>query len=89
MQSEFESQIAELIVEAVNLEDISPDSIDPDAQLFGYEGGSLGLDSIDALEIAMAIAKKYQVQIKADDENNLKIFASLRSLAEFVESQLA
>lgn len=86
MQSEFESKLAALIIEAVNLEDVDPSEIVPEAPLFGYtQADSLGLDSIDALEIAMLIAKEFKVQLKADDENNLKIFSSLRSLANYIQ----
>lgn len=89
MQTELENKLAELIVEVVNLEDIEASEIEPEASLFGYDEGSLGLDSIDALEISMAVARDYNVQLKADDENNLKIFASLRSLATHVQANMA
>jgi acyl carrier protein len=79
-----ELALAELIVVAVNLEDIRPADIDPEAPLFG-EG--LCLDSIDALEIALEISKRYNVQLRADDEENRRIFASLRALAAHIESQ--
>lgn len=78
----LEAELARLVVEAVNLE-ISADEIDPDAPLYG-EG--LGLDSIDMLEISLAIGKRYGVELRADDENNRRIFASLRNLAEHVGS---
>jgi acyl carrier protein len=71
-QSEFEQDIAQLIVESLNLEDISAADIDPDEALFG-EG--LGLDSIDALELALAITQKYAVQLKADDANVQEVLA--------------
>jgi acyl carrier protein len=83
-QTPEESALAELIVAAVNLEDVRPSDIDPEAPLFG-EG--LGLDSIDALEIALEISKRYGVQLRADDEENRRIFASLRALAAHVETQ--
>jgi acyl carrier protein len=79
-QSKPESEIAELMVTVLNLE-IDPGTIDPEAPLF-YEG--LGLDSIDALEMALELSKKYSVELRADDENNGQIFASLRNLAGFV-----
>lgn len=82
-QTPAEQALAELIVVAVNLEDVKPVDIDPDAPLFG-EG--LGLDSIDALELALEISKRYGVQLRADDEENRRIFASLRALAAHVES---
>ena len=83
-QTPAEQALAELIVAAVNLEDVKPADIDPEAPLFG-EG--LGLDSIDALEIALEISKRHGVQLRADDEENRRIFASLRSLAAHVESR--
>ena len=79
-QTPFEAEIARLIVEAVNLE-AAADTIDPEAPLYG-EG--LGLDSIDMLEISLAVGKSYGVELRADDEANRRIFASLRSLAAHV-----
>ena len=76
----FEHALAELIVTALHLE-IAPSEIVPEAPLFG-EG--LGLDSIDALELALAISRQYGMELKSDDERNLAIFASLRSLAGYV-----
>lgn len=78
-------EIAEIIVSALNL-DIAPSGIDPDGALFG-EG--LGLDSIDILEVALVISKRYGIQLRADSEDNTRIFRSLRSLAEYVASQKA
>ncbi len=83
-QTPAEHALAELIVAAVNLEDVRPADIDPEAPLFG---DGLGLDSIDALELALEIAKRYGVQLRAEDEENRRIFASLRALAAHVESQ--
>lgn len=77
----LEQEVAELIVTSLNLEDIQPEEIDPEAPLFG-EG--LGLDSIDALEIALAISSQYGFQLRSDDENNVKIFSSLRSLSQYI-----
>jgi acyl carrier protein len=82
-QTAAEQALAELIVSAVNLEDVQPSDIDPEAPLFG---DGLGLDSIDALELALEISKRYGVQLRADNEENQRIFASLRSLAAYVES---
>ena len=83
-QSASELALAELLVEVLNLEDVEPNEIDPEEPLFG-EG--LGLDSIDALEIALAIAQEHGVEIKAEDEGTKEAFATLRSLNAFVESQ--
>jgi len=81
--SVLEKELAELLVEALFLEDIDPASIDPEAPLFG---DGLGLDSIDALEIAMAVAKKYQVELSPNNQNNREIFSSLRSLAAYIDA---
>ena len=78
-----EQELAHVIVESLNLEGVSPGDIDPDARLFG-EG--LGLDSLDMLELSMAIEQKYGVKLRSDDPDNAKIFASLRSLSEHVQS---
>jgi acyl carrier protein len=80
VQTPLETEIARLVVEAVNLETPAA-AIDPEAPLYG-EG--LGLDSIDMLEIALAIGKQYGVELRADDEANRDIFASLRRLARHV-----
>lgn len=73
-------ELAELIVQALNLE-LSPAGIDADAPLYG-EG--LGLDSIDILEIALVVSKRYGVQLRADSAENEQIFRSLRRLAEYI-----
>ena len=85
-QSEHEREVAELIVECLNLEDVGAEDIVPDEPLFG-EG--LGLDSIDALELALAITQKYSVQLKADDANIQEVFGSLRSLSAYIADQAA
>ena len=85
-QSQQESELAALIVETLNLEDVRPDEIAPDDLLFGDD---LGLDSIDALELALAISQKYGVQLKAEDESVKSAFATLRSLNEFIERNTA
>jgi acyl carrier protein len=79
-QPELEQEVAGLIVEALNLE-IAPSEIPPDAPLFG-EG--LGLDSIDILEVALVVSKKYGFQLRSDDNNNTRIFQSLRSLCQHI-----
>ena len=76
----LEREVAQLIVEALNLE-VRPEEIASDAPLYG-EG--LGLDSIDILEIALVVSKKYGFQLRSDDENNVRIFASLGSLASHI-----
>jgi len=81
----LEGEMAELIVTSLRLE-VAPSAIDPEAPLFG-EG--LGLDSIDALEIALAISKTYGFQLRSDDEHNHRIFANLRTLAAHVEKHRA
>jgi acyl carrier protein len=73
-------ELATLITQAINLE-VAPDKIDPDAPLYG-EG--LGLDSIDILEVALVVAKRYNLQLKAESDENHVIFASLRNLAQYV-----
>jgi len=76
----LEAEVASLIVSALNLE-VAAGEVDPVAPLYG-EG--LGLDSIDILEIALVISKKYGLQIKAGDKDNIRIFASLRNLAAHI-----
>jgi acyl carrier protein len=74
-------ELKSLLINELNLEDMSPADIDEDAPLF-REG--LGLDSIDALELAVILDQKYGVKIKSDDERNADIFSSLSALADFV-----
>ncbi len=76
-------EVAELIVSALNL-DMDPGEIEADAALFG---DGLGLDSIDVLEIALVISKKYGFQLKSDNEDNIRIFSSLRALSTYIASQ--
>ena len=85
-QTEAERELAELLVESLNLDDVAPESIDPEAPLFNT---GLGLDSIDALELALAISKQYGFQLRSDNEDNRRIFASLRALSAHVQSQRA
>lgn len=86
-QTAFEKEIADLLVSTLELEDIDAGSIEPGAPLFGQGADSLGLDSIDALEIALAVSQRYAVELRADDEQNSQIFASLRSLSEYVQRE--
>ena len=76
-----EHQLACMIVEVLNLEDILPEDMDPTESLFD---GRLCLDSIDALEIAVAIAQNYGVHLKAEDEESQSVFSTLRSLSEYI-----
>ena len=85
-QSKREQALAQLIVETLNLEDVSPADIDPEQPLFG---DGLGLDSIDALELALAITQTYAVQLRSDDDNMQKVFGTLRSLNTFIEEHSA
>ena len=77
-----EQELAHLIVGSLNLEGVSAEDIDPEARLFG-EG--LGLDSLDMLELSMAVEQKYGVKLRSDDPDNAKIFASLRSLSKHIQ----
>jgi acyl carrier protein len=76
----LQSEVAALLVEALNL-DIAPETIDPDAPLYG---DGLGLDSIDILEVALVVSQRYGFQMRSDDEDNVRIFKSLASLAEHI-----
>lgn len=76
-------EVAELIISALNL-DMAPGEIAADAPLFG---DGLGLDSIDVLEIALVISKQYGFQLKSDNEDNIRIFSSLRALTAHIASQ--
>ena len=78
--SALETEVARLIVEALNLE-MEPSQIDPLAPLFG---DGLGLDSIDILEVALVVSKQYGFQLRSDDDDNVRIFQSLRSLCEHI-----
>ena len=75
-----EAELARLIVSTLNL-DVSATDIDPDAPLYG-EG--LGLDSIDMLEIALAVSREFGVKLRADDKNNRTTFSSLRALNRYI-----
>lgn len=81
----LQAEVAEIIVSALNLE-IKPEEIEPDAPLFG---DGLGLDSIDILEVALVVSKRYGFQLKADNEDNIKIFTSLRTLAAHIAAHRA
>ena len=81
-----EHELAQLIVESLNLDGVSPGDIDPEARLFG-EG--LGLDSLDMLELSMSVEQKYGVKLRSDDPDNAKIFGSLRSLSQHIQTHRA
>lgn len=85
VQTPLQREVAALLVEALNL-DIAPDSIDPHAPIYG-EG--LRLDSIDILEVALVVTQRYGFQLRADDEENVKIFTSLATLADHVAARRA
>ena len=84
MSQSLEDRLKNLIVEALALEDVEPSEIETEDALF-VEG--LGLDSIDALELALAIQEEFGVATSPDDERNREIFYSVKSLAEFIQSQ--
>lgn len=87
VQTAQEAELAALLVQALNLEGVEPGSIDPEAPLFGHDQGGLGLDSIDALEIALAIQQHYAVELRSDDEATRQVFRSLRLLSAHVQSR--
>jgi acyl carrier protein len=87
--TETELELAQLLIGALNLEGKDAASIDPEAPLFGDYGTGWGLDSIDALEIALAIQQQYGVELRAEDETSRRAFASLRELAVFVSARRA
>jgi len=78
------NELKQLIIDALNLEDMSINEIETEAPLFG---DGLGLDSIDALELGLAIKKKYNIVIDADDSNTRQHFASVENLANYISSQ--
>jgi acyl carrier protein len=80
--SDLEDELKQLIVTSLQLEDVDASGIDSNAPLFG---SGLGLDSIDALELAVALSKKYGVHLQADDERNREVFASVKALSAFVQ----
>jgi len=76
-------ELKKVLVEELNLEDIKPEDIDANEPLFG---GGLGLDSIDALELAIVVERIYGVKIKSGDEHNEQIFSSLATLAAHIKA---
>ena len=85
MPPDLETRVRDTIVRSLRLKK-EPEELEADAPLFG---GALGLDSIDALELAMALEERYGVAIEDDPERNQQIFASVSSLAAFVAGQRA
>lgn len=83
-REEIERKLKETIVSSLDLEDLAPEGIESDMPLFG-EG--LGLDSIDALELGMAVKKAFGVTFASDPAENRKIFHSVKTLADFIEQQ--
>ena len=79
----LERELAQLIVKGLNLP-LQPDQIDPEAALYGK---GLGLDSIDILEIALLVSKTYGIQMRADNQENERVFRSLRCFAQYVARQ--
>jgi acyl carrier protein len=80
-QSPAEQELAKLLVESLNIE-VKPGDIDAEAALFGSD---LGLDSIDALELALAVSKHYGFSLRSDNPDNQRIFGSLRALSAHIE----
>nr|WP_297459883.1 phosphopantetheine-binding protein [uncultured Halomonas sp.] len=84
MANALELELKQLIIDTLELEDVTPEDIDPDEPLF-VEG--LGLDSIDALELGLALQKTYGIKLEADSEESRRHFANLKSLATLVEAR--
>lgn len=85
MMTGAEREMTELLVESLNLEPEDVADVDPEAPLFGATDPGWGLDSIDALEIALAIHRRYGIEMRSEDETAKAAFASIRSLTQFVE----
>ncbi len=79
-----ELEVAELIVDSLNLEDVTAADIELNEPLFG---DGLGLDSIDALELSLGIKQKYGIQLRAEDENVNEIFTSLATLTQYIQKK--
>lgn len=85
--NELENQIKQLIIDSLALEDISADEIDSEAPLFGDNG--LGLDSVDALELGLAVQKTFGFQLNGENDNLREHFASVKTLAQFIHQRQA
>ena len=83
-REEIEAKLKETVVAALDLEDLAPEDIGTDVPLFG-EG--LGLDSIDALELGMAVKKAFGVSFSSNPADNRRIFRSVKTLADYVEAR--
>lgn len=81
--AELQREVAELMIECLNLE-VTADQIPPDDPLYG---DGLGLDSIDVLEVALVVSKRYGLQLRADSADNQHVFSSLRSLSDYIATQ--
>jgi len=81
--ADFQREVALMLIDCLNLE-VTADEIAPDAPLFG---DGLGMDSIDVLEVALTVSKRYGVQLRADSPDNQRIFGSLRHLADYIAAQ--
>jgi acyl carrier protein len=82
--TDLEMEIKRLIVDALNLEDVLPEEIETDAPLFG---DGLGLDSIDALELGMALRRRFNITINTDDKETRESFQSVGRLAKWIQAQ--
>jgi len=81
--TDLQREVAELMIECLNLE-VTADQISPDAALYG---DGLGLDSIDVLEVALVVSKRYGLQLRADSAGNHHVFSSLRTLCDYIAIQ--
>ena len=81
--AELQREVAELMIECLNLE-VTADQIPPDEALYG---DGLGLDSIDILEVALVVSKRYGLQLQAENAENQHVFSSLRSLSDFIAAE--
>ena len=79
-----ELAMAQQLVQALSLDDVQPADIAPEAMLFGNHSDGLGLDSIDALEIALMVQQHYGVELRSEDEEARAAFKSLRTLTQYV-----
>jgi acyl carrier protein len=82
-----ERELAQLLIDTLNLEGRDAASVNPEAPLFSDQGGGWGLDSIDALEIALALQQKYGVTLRSEDEGTRRAFVSLRALGDYVRER--